>query len=224
MIRKATLVVLILVAAAAAKTFSIRGRIDRYLPPDIVTASGVKVALWQEDALKYSAVTGPDGMFYFVKVPGGTYRVEMTPPAGDDGVGPFGYKFATGDKRVLNLPAQMLNRFSFAQPAENAAVNEAGAIDAEGTHSYPSGTVIWFLFTYQGADAYRLLGDNVVLQAGSRWSARLEAPEKATGLVAVLATHKALDDFTAAGKKPTGFKKLPKSARIVATREFAKEE
>ena len=216
--RKTVLAVLALATAATA-TDLVRGRIDRYVPPDIVTASGVRVLLWRADTLKDSAVTGQDGMFYFVSVPKGAYHIEVIPPAEYSGLGRFEYKFAAGTKPVMDLPLQMLNRFSFEQPAENATVKKDDTIDAAGSHSYPSGTVMWLLFR---ADRRKrcALGDSLVLEAGRPWSIRLKVPIEAVGLSAVLATPKARGDFGATAGEP-GI--MPKGARIVATRWFAKE-
>ena len=108
---------------------------------------------------------------------------------------------------------------------ENASVREGETIDVAGTHSYPSGTVIRLLFL-TGGRKYLLPGDTVVLGTGRHWSSRLRVPEKATGLTAVLATQKALGYFSVTADQPTDkadLKDLPRGARVVATRSFAKK-
>jgi len=233
--RKTFLVVLALlaVAEAADTTDLVRGRVDRYVAPDIVTASGVKVVLWQGDTLRESMVTGQDGIFYFVNVPTGTYRLEINPPVQDSGLSPFPCRLTVRKKKVLDLPAQMLNRLAFEQPAEKASVRAGDTLVVAGTHSFPSGTVIWILFLTSRGE-YRLPGDSVVLEAGRPWSLRLIVPNGAYGLLAVLATQKARGYYSLFVEQPTGkeakqdtseqdFKDLLPGARIVATRPFAKK-
>ena len=91
MIRKLTLAVLALTAATSGVT--VRGKLCRYIDPDVVTASGVNVVLWRGDTLKDSTTTGQDGMYYFLRVPVGTYRLKVTPP-GDSRFAPLEHRFS----------------------------------------------------------------------------------------------------------------------------------
>ncbi|GEM_PF-2844354 len=214
---------LVLVSTSVAQTATVRGRIDRYDPPDVITVSYVKVVCCQGSARLDSTTTGQDGMYYFLRVPAGDYRLEITPPPGDSFLRPFelGFEVPPGRPRV-DIPARLLNRLVFEQPAADAPVPAGDTVRAEGTHSFPSGTTVWFLFK-TGAARYHFSGDTTVLTAGQPWSVRLGVPQGATRLVAVLATLGARADFTAkAAQKFSGdLEGLPDGTRTVAARQFA---
>ncbi|MCX6842803.1 MAG: hypothetical protein NTX53_11020 [candidate division WOR-3 bacterium] len=213
---------LVLVSTSVAQTATVRGRIDRYDPPDIVTVSHVKVVRCQGSARLDSTTTGQDGMYYFPRVPAGAYRLEIMPPPGDSFLRSFelGFEVPPGRPKV-DIPAQLLNRLVFEQPAVDAPVPTGDTVRAEGTHSFPSGTTVWFLFN-TGAARYHFSGDTAVLTAGRPWSVRLGVPQGATRLVAVLATLEARADFAAkAAQKFSGdLEGLPDGTRTVAARRF----
>jgi hypothetical protein len=93
MTRRIALTVLAMMASAAGVT--VRGKLTRFTGPgNVVKASGVTVVLWRGDMPKDRATTGQDGMYYFLDVPPGDYRLEVTPPAGETEFAPLEHEFS----------------------------------------------------------------------------------------------------------------------------------
>ena len=220
--RTLRLVAVLLVSGAMAQTAMVRGRVDRYAPPDVVTASYVKVVLCRDSDRLDSTYTGQDGMYYFRDVPVGTYRLEATPPPSDMSHDTLEYNFEIppGQSKA-DIPAQLLDRLVFKEPVENAPVPPGDTIRVEGTHSFPDSTRVWFLFSTEAA-TYLFLGGSTVLRAGQPWSVGLDVPSGATRLMAALATLEARGEFTrrVAERDFGRLEALPRGTRIITTGRF----
>ena len=217
------LAALSLVSLSSAQTATVRGRTDRYDPPDIVTASNVDVTLYQGDTRIGTTTTSQDGMYYFLEVPVGACRIEISPPPGRSRLRPFRVSFRIPQGRpTVDVPAQLLNRFTFEEPAENASVPTDSVAPASGTHSFPTGTIVWFLFKTE-SEVLHFWGDRTRLTAGQPWSKDLRAPPEATDFLAVLATGEAGNYFGDMVEQESfgELSELPEGARVLATRRLS---
>lgn len=190
---KGTAALFTLVAVGLAQTAQVRGRIDRYLLSETVTAPSIKVVLCQGELRRDSTLTDQAGMYYFSSVSPDTYRLLVVPPSEDPDLAPFDVRLRVRPGQpVVDVAAELLNRVEFGQAIPGALPSDS--VTFGGRHSFPDGTTVWFLF-HDASGEYSFLGGRAVLMAGRPWSVRLDVPPGATEVAVALMALDALRDI-----------------------------